>query len=92
MSFSHFSLPVLFILFPMLGRALNTFHPGKQELSSMPDAKLTFFNSQADQCSRARQNANRFRNRNVAMFHKVQQVQVDFPSFTFSKYPEALRS
>lgn len=36
----------------------------------MPDAKLTFFNLQADQCSRAMQNANRFRNRNEAMFYK----------------------
>lgn len=69
-SYSHFSLSVLFLLFSMLGRPLNTFHLGKLELSLMFDIKLTFFSLQADQCSRAMHYANRFRNGNVALFHK----------------------
>lgn len=36
----------------------------------MPDIKLTFFILQADQCSRAVQYADGFRNRNVAVFHQ----------------------
>lgn len=50
----------------------------------MPDTKLTFFNLQ---CSRAMQCANRFRNRNVAVFHKST---ADASMFKFSKYPQAL--
>lgn len=38
-SFSHFCLTVIFLLFSIPGRPLNTLTPSDQEVSSMPNIK-----------------------------------------------------